>query len=71
MCAPVRNLRQALTDAQTHHNEMIIEGQDGDQTMKRVGGPIRMSGAPVGVRRAPPRLGEHTDEVLAEARVNS
>jgi crotonobetainyl-CoA:carnitine CoA-transferase CaiB-like acyl-CoA transferase len=27
-----------------------------------------MSNAPVGMRRAPPRLGEHTEEVLAEVR---
>ena len=26
LCAPVRSLREALTDAQTHHNGMIIEG---------------------------------------------
>jgi crotonobetainyl-CoA:carnitine CoA-transferase CaiB-like acyl-CoA transferase len=32
-----------------------------------VGSPIRMSDAPVGVRRMPPRLGEHTEEILAEA----
>jgi len=71
LCAPVRNLREALADAQTHHNEMIIESGDGDQALKLVGSPIRMSGAPVGLRRPPPRLGEHTDEVLAEARVRT
>jgi len=71
LCAPVRNLREALADAQTHHNEMIIESGDGDQALKLVGSPIRMSGAPVGMRRPPPRLGEHTDEVLAEARVRT
>ena len=71
LCAPVRSLREALADAQTHHNGMIIEGDDGDQALKLVGSPIRMSGAPVGMRRSPPRLGEHTDEVLAEARVRT
>ena len=68
MCAPVRTLREALKDAQTHHNEMIIEGVDADQTLQLVGSPIRMTGAPVSMRRPPPRLGEHTDEVLAEVR---
>jgi formyl-CoA transferase len=47
---------------------MIIEGDDGGQMLRLVGSPIRMSGAPAGMRRPPPRLGEHTDEVLAEAR---
>ena len=32
------------------------------------GGPYRMSETPWAVRRPAPRLGEHTDEVLAEAR---
>ena len=68
LCAPVRNLREALTDPQTIHNEMVLDGHDGEQAMRLVGSPIRMSNAPVGMRRTPPRLGEHTDEVLAEAR---
>ncbi|HYT97059.1 MAG TPA: CaiB/BaiF CoA-transferase family protein, partial [Casimicrobiaceae bacterium] len=67
LCAPVRNLREALMDPQTLHNEMVIEGSDGDLKMQLVGSPIRMTSAPVGMRRPPPRLGEHTDEVLAEA----
>ena len=71
LCAPVRSLRDALQDGQTHHNGMIIEGEDGDQTLRLVGSPIRMSQAPVRVRRRPPRLGEHTEEVLAEVRVRT
>ena len=67
LCAPVRNLREALVDPQTVHNEMVIEGRDGDLAMHLIGSPIRMTAAPVGMRRAPPRLGEHTDEVLEEA----
>ena len=67
LCAPVRNLREALADPQTHHNEMVIHGDDRGRALKLVGSPIRMSAAPVHVRRPPPRLGEHTDEVLAEA----
>jgi crotonobetainyl-CoA:carnitine CoA-transferase CaiB-like acyl-CoA transferase len=67
LCAPVRNLREALTDPQTLHNEMVIEGSDGDLKMQLVGSPIRMSSAPVAMHRPPPRLGAHTDEVLAEA----
>jgi crotonobetainyl-CoA:carnitine CoA-transferase CaiB-like acyl-CoA transferase len=68
LCAPVRNLREALADPQTAHNEMILDGHDGEQSMRLVGSPIRMSNAPVGMRRTPPRLGEHTEEVLAEVR---
>jgi formyl-CoA transferase len=71
LCAPVKTLREALDDPQTAHNGMIIDGDAGvcaKDPMRLVGSPIRMSAAPVGVRLPPPRLGEHTDEVLAEAR---
>jgi formyl-CoA transferase len=67
LCAPVRTLREALADPQTLHNGMVLETPDGDDVTRLVGSPIRMSGAPVGVRRLPPRLGEHTKEILAEA----
>jgi formyl-CoA transferase len=67
LCAPVRSLREALEDPQTHHNEMVLDGHDGELPMRLIGSPVRMTGAPVGMRRPPPRLGEHTDEVLGEA----
>jgi len=68
LCAPVRSLREALADPQTAHNEMVLDGHDGEQPIRVIGSPIRMSNAPVAMRRAPPRLGAHTEEVLAEAR---
>ena len=66
LCAPVRNLREALVDPQTLHNEMILEGEGEGQPVCFIGSPIQLSGAPVGLRRAPPRLGQHTEEVLRE-----
>jgi len=67
LSAPVRDMREALTDPQTIHNEMILEGKSSlGQSLRLVGSPIHMSGAKVSLRRAPPRLGEHTDEVLGE-----
>ena len=66
LCAPVRDLREVLVDAQTLHNGMIMEGAPGGGANYRfIASPITMSQAPVALRRAPPRLGEHTDEVLA------
>ena len=66
LCAPVRDLREALVDPQTLHNQMLMSGAGEGQTVRFVTSPIQMSAAPVGLRRAPPRLGQHTDEVLAE-----
>ena len=67
LCAPVRDLREALVDPQTLHNRILIDGPGEGQTVRFVGSPIEMSAAKVGLRRAPPRLGQHTEEILAMA----
>lgn len=67
LCAPVRSLGDALVDPQTTINNILLEMDHpllGDLTV--VGSPVHLSEAPVTVRRAPPRLGEHTDEILRE-----
>ncbi|MGZ5178924.1 MAG: CaiB/BaiF CoA transferase family protein [Ramlibacter sp.] len=69
LSAPVRDMREALVDPQTLHNGMILDGGEvGGRPLRFIASPIRMSNASPGLHRAPPRLGEHTDEVLAEAR---
>jgi crotonobetainyl-CoA:carnitine CoA-transferase CaiB-like acyl-CoA transferase len=65
LCAPVRTLAEALEDEQTLVNHMIIgAGRTDSGPIRLVGSPIGMSLAPLKVRQAPPRLGEHNDEVL-------
>jgi crotonobetainyl-CoA:carnitine CoA-transferase CaiB-like acyl-CoA transferase len=67
LCAPVRDLREVLVDPQTLHNRMILESAaDGAAAYRFIGSPIEMSSATVTLRRVPPRLGEHTAQVLAE-----
>jgi crotonobetainyl-CoA:carnitine CoA-transferase CaiB-like acyl-CoA transferase len=46
---------------------MIVEvsGSDGEP-LPLVGVPIKLSASPCRVRTRPPKLGEHTDEVLTE-----
>ena len=68
LCAPVRDLREALVDPQTLHNQLILEGEGEGQPVRFIGSPIEMSLAPVGLRRGPPRLGQHTEEVLQQLR---
>lgn len=69
LSAPVRDMREALVDPQTLHNQMILEDHAlSDRPLKFVASPIQMSGAKASLRRAPPRLGQHTEEVLAQAR---
>ena len=69
LSAPVRDMREALVDPQTLHNRMILEGGEaGGRPLRFIASPIQMSGATTGMRRKPPRLGEHTQQVLDEAR---
>ena len=67
LCAPVRSLGEALDDPQTEINQMLCPMDHpllGDITL--VGSPVHLSAAPLEVRHMPPRLGEHTGEVLQE-----
>lgn len=67
LCAPVRPLAKALEDPQVRINDMILEADAPWDRLKVAGSPVHLSDAPVrGMRRLPPRLGEHTDEILAE-----
>lgn len=68
LSAPVRDLREALVDPQTLHNRIILEGRGDDgQALRFIGSPIGLSDAETKLRRPPPKLGQHTAEVLAEA----
>ncbi|MGI9423972.1 MAG: CaiB/BaiF CoA transferase family protein [Hyphomicrobiaceae bacterium] len=72
LCAPVRTLGEALEDPQTMVNEMLVEIEHpvlGDLTL--VGSPVHMSAAPLKIRYTPPRLGEHTEEVIEEFNLNA
>ena len=67
LCAPVRSLGEALDDPQTEINDMLRQIDHplvGEMTV--VGSPVHLSAAPMQVRQLPPRLGEHTEEVLQD-----
>ena len=69
LCAPVMSLEDTLEDPQTACNRMIVELEPtAGGPVRLVASPIEMSAAAFAVRCAPPALGEHTDEVLADAR---
>ena len=71
LCAPVVTLEDALDDPQTACNRMIVElDPTAGGPVRLVASPIDMSAAPFAVRRAPPVLGEHNDEVLAPVRAS-
>jgi len=71
-CAPLYSYSQVLADPQVKHMGWVedIMLPNGTPT-KTVVSPQRVSGQRLGVRRAPPALGEHTAEVLSELKVRS
>ena len=72
LCAPVRTLGEALADPQTAINEMLVDIEHpvlGDITL--VGSPVHLSDAPLEIRHAPPKLGQHTDEIIQEFGLNN
>ena len=64
-CGPINTVAEALTDPHTLARDLVRTVQHptaGD--IKMVGIPFRLNGTPATIRRAPPLLGQHTDEVL-------
>jgi len=66
-CGKINSVAQALADPHTaarHMVETVVHPAIGE--LKMLGIPFKFSATPAAVRRPPPTLGEHTDEVLAE-----
>ena len=63
----VRSVPEALESPEAVDRGMIVavDGADGEP-LPLVAPPVRLSVTPARVRRRPPALGEHTEEVLAE-----
>ncbi|MDQ6693809.1 MAG: CoA transferase [Chloroflexota bacterium] len=66
-CGPVTSVAEALAHPQVAAREMV---QEVDHPLlgklKMVGSPLKLQATPPVIRRHPPLLGEHTDEVLGE-----
>jgi crotonobetainyl-CoA:carnitine CoA-transferase CaiB-like acyl-CoA transferase len=66
-CAPIQPLDQVVADPQTKASEMLVPtSHPAVPELLTVALPIRWDGARAAVRRPPPRLGEHTREILSE-----
>jgi len=61
---PIHDVAEALGSDQAAARGAVIEMQNGDAALRLLGNPLKLSKTPVTYRRAPPRFGQDTDEVL-------
>lgn len=71
LCAPVHDYDQLLEHPQLRHNDMLWDLDTPDGVVRTAGTPLHLSAVSRHPRQAPPRLGEHTEEVLLELGVAS
>ena len=73
-CGPINDIAEAFADAQVQARGLMIKqavapvviAQSAIETIATVASPLRLISTPPVLRNAPPALGEHTQEVLAE-----
>jgi formyl-CoA transferase len=73
-CGPINDMGQAFDDAQVKARGLVVNqplapvvtAQIAIESVASVASPLRLTATPPVLRRAPPALGEHTEEVLAE-----
>lgn len=69
-CGPINDIGQAFGDAQVQARGLAVtlprDAGDGIAAITGVASPLRLTATPPVLRRAPPALGQHTEEVLAE-----
>jgi crotonobetainyl-CoA:carnitine CoA-transferase CaiB-like acyl-CoA transferase len=67
-CGPIQSTDEVFADPQTVARNLSLKMQrDGGESVPQVASPLRLGGTPPVYHRAPPRFGEHTDEVLQES----
>jgi crotonobetainyl-CoA:carnitine CoA-transferase CaiB-like acyl-CoA transferase len=65
---PVQTVRDIFADPHARSRDMLVEVEQAGSPRPAIyaGTPIKLTATPGGVRRRPPRLGEHGEEILAE-----
>jgi crotonobetainyl-CoA:carnitine CoA-transferase CaiB-like acyl-CoA transferase len=66
-CTPVNDVEDVVNDPHVEARNMVeeVEHPDGDE-LKLPGIPVNFSEVDADIRLAPPKLGEHTDEILTD-----
>lgn len=66
--SPVNGMEDILGDEQFHAGGGLVDVPDGDSSVPMIATPADFHGTPWAPRSVAPRLGEHTEEILAELR---
>ena len=67
-CGAINNLEEVFADPQVLERQMVVDmAHPLVDSIRLVASPIKLSATPVQYLRAPPMLGQHTDEVLSAA----
>ncbi|WP_077035313.1 CaiB/BaiF CoA-transferase family protein [Pelomonas sp. KK5] len=66
-CGPIHDIAQAFADPQVRARGLAVTlARESGAPITTVASPLRLSDTPPVLRHAPPVLGQHTDEVLAD-----
>lgn len=66
-CGPINTIPDVFAHPQAEARGMVLTAEHPTAgTVRFAGFPYKLSGTPAAVRHPPPRLGEHTEEVLVE-----
>lgn len=66
--APANSIPDMMEDPQARHSRVVFEvHHEKSGTLRYLRNPVRFAETPTSMRHHPPRLGEHSDEVLREA----
>jgi formyl-CoA transferase len=73
-CGPINDIAQAFAEVQSRARGLAVEqarspaavASEGVPVIRSIASPLRLMDTPPVLERAPPALGEHTDEVLHE-----
>ena len=66
-CGPINRVSEVVTNPQVLARNMIAEMEHPNvPNLKTPNSPLKLTDSPAAIRRPPPLLGQHNDEVLAE-----
>jgi crotonobetainyl-CoA:carnitine CoA-transferase CaiB-like acyl-CoA transferase len=68
--SPINSVEDVVADEQFHAAGGVVYVPDGDGGVPMVATPADFHGTPCELRSAAPRLGEHTEEILAELKAH-